>query len=278
MSSFRFDLCTLRTAGAALVLLVLPAGALGGGCGSNGVDYTLITNFCQALAQADCSQPVVQACYGASAASLPGDVQSCITRRASPEVCNPLNLAYHDAYAQPCVDAHTAAYGTGQVDAAALQSITQACLPALNQAGVQGTACSADTDCDAGSGLSCVIHQGPMGTCEAPTTIAAGSSCSEPSAECTAGYSCGVSGTGSFCVAEPVLDQACSATLACGPGFRCAGSACAGQLPDGSACTAASDCTGGLCIATSTSASACASNYTFGFGAPTCAGFLSEPP
>jgi hypothetical protein len=272
MSSFRFD---LRSAGAALAPLVLMAGALGGGCGGGGVDYTLIANFCQALAQADCSQPVVEACYGTSAGApdLPTDVQSCVTRRSTPEVCNPLNLQYHDTYAQPCVDAHAAAYGSGQVDAAALQSMTQACLPALNQAGEQGTSCSADTDCDVGSGLSCVIHQGSSGTCQTPTTIAPGSPCTSPSAECSTGYFCEASG---FCDEEPIQGQACSATLACGPGLRCASDVCASQLPDSSACTAATDCTGGLCIATSGTTSVCATNYTFGLGAPTCEGFLPD--
>ena len=277
MSSFRFDLRespqTRRVArGCAGVALLLLAGALGSGCGGDsGVDYSQVTSFCQALAQSDCSQAVVQACYGASADSLATDMQTCVTRRSSPEVCNPLNLPYHAAYAQPCVDAHTAAYGTGQVDAAALQSVTQACLPVFNQAGELGAPCTGDTGCDVGSGLSCVIHQGAAGTSETPVTIAPGSSCTDPSAACTAGYFCETSG---FCVAEPVQGQACSASLACGPGLRCAGSVCAGQLADAAACTADSDCTGGLCIATSSTTSACASNYTFGLGAPTCAGFL----
>ncbi len=266
MSSLTFELRS-----AALVLL---AGALGGACGgSSGVDYTEIASFCQALAQADCSQPVVQDCYGSSAATLPTDTQSCVARRASPEVCNPLNLDYHAAYAQPCVDAHTAAYGTAELDPAALQSMTQACLPVFNQGGEQGSHCSADTDCDAGGGLSCVLHQS-TGSCEAPTTVMPGSSCADPSAVCTAGYFCEASG---YCVAEPSQGQACSATLACSPGLRCdsSGDVCAGQLQDDSPCTEATDCVGGVCITTSTGG-VCAANYTFAVGSATCTGFLPE--
>jgi hypothetical protein len=221
----------------------------------------------------------VQACYGSNAAMLPTDTQSCITRRASPEVCNPLNLDYHAQYAQPCVAAHTAAYGTGQLDPSALQSMTQACLPVFNQGGEQGSQCSADTDCDAGSGLSCVIHQ-TTGSCQTPTTVQPGSLCTEPTAVCTTGYVCESAGTSAYCVAEPSQGQPCSATLACSTDLRCDSSGttsvCASQLQDGSPCTADTDCTGGFCIATSNSGGVCAAVYTFAVGAPTCEGFLPE--
>ncbi len=274
MSSFRFD---LRDAGrlgraSAGVALVLWAGAVGG-CGSDsGVDYSVEANFCQAVAQADCSQPVVQECYGSDAAQLPTDVQTCVTFRSTPEVCNPLNLPYHAAYAQPCVDAHTAAYGTGQLDVAALQTMIQACNQVFNSGGEQGEQCSADTDCDAGSGLSCVIHQGPAGTCETPATVTAGSSCAAPAAECTAGYFCDTSAAGDFCVAQPT-QGACTASIGCGTGFQCdATGVCESQLQDGSACTVNGDCIGGVCITTSTGG-VCAATYTFAVGSATCADF-----
>jgi hypothetical protein len=268
MSSFRL----VVIAGGALALV---GGALGAGCGGTpAVDYSVETSFCEALAQADCSQPIVQACYGSgsNADLLAVDVQTCITFRTTPEVCNPLMLPYHGDFAQPCIDAHTAAYVNGQLDAAAVVAMTQGCLPVLNKAGAVTTQCTADTDCDVGSGLYCVTHQGAKGTCQTPTTVAPGSACTAAADECMGGYFCETSG---YCVANPAKGAACSATVACGANLRCDATTnlCADQLQDGSPCTEPSDCTGGVCISTN-SGGVCAATYTFAVGSATCVSFV----
>jgi hypothetical protein len=272
MSSFRCGDENLRLAIAGAVL-ILAGGALSGGCGSSGPDYSELTAFCQALAQADCSQAVVTGCYGSSSATLSADTQSCVTARATPERCNPLGLGYHPQYAQPCIDAHTAAYMSGQLDAGAFATVEQQCLPVLNQGGQTGTSCSSDTDCDVGSGDLCVVHQGGKGTCQIPVPVMPGGECSDPAAECSAGYFCE---SGGYCVIDPdQAGQACGPGVSCNTGLGCSTTTmrCEAQLPDASPCMADGDCSGGLCIATAGSAQ-CAATYTFSVGSATCSDFV----
>jgi hypothetical protein len=277
MSSFRGDDHNIRLAILAIAItraaLVVAASALSGGCGSSGPDYSELTAFCQALAQADCSQAVVTGCYGSSTASLPDDTQTCVTARATPERCNPLGLAYHAQYAQACIDAHAAAYMSGQLDAGTFATLQQQCLPALNQGGEVGASCSDDTDCDVGSGDFCVVHQGGSGTCQVPQPVMPGGDCSDPAAECSAGYFCE---SGGYCVIDPgQAGKACGPGVSCNTGLGCSTTTmtCAAQLPDSAACTVDSDCSGGLCISVSDGAE-CAATYTFAVGSATCADFV----
>lgn len=277
MSSFRYDDPNLGLAIASAVLVVA-GGALGSGCGSSssGPDYGELTVFCQALAQADCSPAAVTGCYGSSSATLAADTQRCVTARATPERCNPLGLAYHAQYAQPCIDAHTAAYMSGQIDAGTFAAIEQQCLPALNQGGEAGATCSDDSGCDVGSGDFCVVHQGGKGSCQVPQSVMPGGDCRDPAAQCSAGYFC--ESSGGYCVIDPdQAGQACGPGVSCNTGFGCDTTTmtCAAQLPDASPCTADSDCSGGLCISVANGAQ-CVTSYVLAVGSPTCSDFLPK--
>jgi hypothetical protein len=255
-------------------VLVGAGGALVGGCGG-GPDFSDLSTFCQALAQADCSQPVVTGCYGSSSAMLAADTKSCVTAAATPERCNPMNLDYHPQYAQGCIDAHTAAYMSGQIDAASLATMVQQCLPVLNQGGEAGTPCAYDSDCDVGAGNFCVVHQSGAGTCQVPETVMPGGSCAKPAAQCTAGYFCQSSG---YCVVDPdQAGQACGAGVSCNTGLSCKSETmtCAAQVPDGASCTADSDCTGGLCVSVP-GGGQCAAMFTFAVGSAACSSFLPK--
>jgi len=211
----------------------------------------------------------VTACFGSSAATLGTDTQTCVTARSAPERCNPLSLPYHSEFAQPCIDAHTNAYAMAQLDAAALQSIEQACVPVFNMGGAQGSVCTLDTDCDAGSGLSCEIH-GAKGQCETPTPVAAGGECVDPAADCGATNYCEASG---HCVADPGMGETCGPGIGCSTGLRCTtASVCEAQLPDTSACGADTDCVGGICVTTG-NGGICAATETFAVGSATCVPF-----
>jgi hypothetical protein len=273
MSSFKFNGRRWSFAGAVLVLV--GAGAvLGGGCGGADIDLSTLSNFCQALAQADCSPAVVTACYGAGDTTIDVDTQSCITTRSAPEQCNPGGLPYHADQAQACIDAHTAAYANSQLAASDLQNVEQACLPVFNKSGQAGGVCTQDSDCDAGSGLSCVIHLS-KGTCEIPNTVEAGSECVDPAAQCADGNYCEA---GNHCVSDPSAGEVCGSGIPCDMGLRCDGTSntCKAQLPDQADCTANGDCTGGICVPTSSTASKCFATYIFAADSPTCAPFVSK--
>jgi hypothetical protein len=274
MSSFGCDDHDFRLTLAGAVLVVA-GGAVCGGCGSSGPNYTEVAAFCRALAQADCSQAVVTGCYGSNSATLGADTQSCVAARATPERCNPLGLAYHAPYAQQCIDAHTAAYMSGQLDAGAFATLAQQCLPVFNRGGEAGAPCSYDSDCAVGSGDFCVVHLGGKSTCEVPQAVMPGGRCSAPAAQCSAGYFCESTG---YCVIDPdQAGQACGVGVSCNTGLRCDTTTmmCAAQLPDAAPCTVDSDCSGGLCIITANGAQ-CAATYTFVEGSPTCSNFVPK--
>src|SRR3954469_19020088 len=101
MSLFNFDHRTSKLV-LACAALMLGGGLIGAGCG--GTDTSTIVGFCEAQAIAECSYPVVQACYGSNDASIDADTTTCIATRSQPVKCNPDNLPYHANFADNCVN------------------------------------------------------------------------------------------------------------------------------------------------------------------------------
>src|SRR4051812_44112920 len=85
MSFFDINYRNGKLALAGAVLLV-GAGAFGGGCGGG---ISTEAEFCQALAEVQCSQAVVTACYGSSDVNLDANTESCISSRSLSSRCNP---------------------------------------------------------------------------------------------------------------------------------------------------------------------------------------------
>lgn len=253
----------LATAG----LLTLGAGIFGGGCGGGGINS--IQDFCSQLAVHDCSQAVVQACYGASETTLDADTQACVSARSTMAACNPTGLPFHGEFADNCISAHDAAFSQTTIDLPTYQAMQQACTMVFNKGGTLGSSCDADVDCDTGTGYACVIHGNAKGTCQVPTVVPAGDSCVDPSALCDVGLYCDIGG---HCVSKPTKSQACSDTIPCDTGFRCDAAAhvCEDTLADGAKCASDDACLGGFCLS-----SECASVYTIAFGGSTCKEFKS---
>jgi hypothetical protein len=248
---------------AAAALLSLGAGVFGGGCGGGGINT--LQDFCSQLAQHDCTQAVVQACYGASDTTLDADTQTCIAARSTLAKCNPSDLPFHGEFADGCISAHDAAYGQTTIDQPTMQMLNQACMAVFNKGGTLGSDCTSDVDCDVGNGYACVIHA--KGTCQVPNVVPAGESCVDPAAQCDVGLYCDMGG---HCVAEPIKAEACSDTVPCASGFRCDASAhvCEDTLMDGAKCASDDACQGGFCLSNE-----CASVYTLAFGSSTCQDF-----
>jgi hypothetical protein len=276
MSLFNFDLRNSRLvlAGAALLL---GGGVLAGGCGG-GFDLTTIVGFCQAQATADCSLSIVSACYGSSDQTISLDTDSCIAARSTISKCNPSGLPYHPEFADACVAQHQAVFANSQIDGQTFATLRGACLPVFNRGNPAGSGCGDDSDCDVGGGLLCVIHAG-KGTCQVPTPVGGGESCSQPAAQCTdmAGntdtFYCD---SGNHCVTAGSSGDKCGSGEACGNGLRCNTSAkvCVDQASNGDPCKADGDCAGGFCLGTGTAAGGeCAATLTFAFGGSTCQEF-----
>lgn len=280
MSAFRLHMRLVVAAGS----LALAGGALAAGCGGGGLsgDYSTQMSFCQVLAQADCSDPVVRACYGADDSSVGTDTTTCIAARSALDRCNPAGLPYHSQYAQDCVDAHTNLYGSSQLDPGLFQAAQQACLGVFNKGGTQGASCSSDADCavtpvaENQPSLVCIIHQG-AGTCQIPNLVNAGDKCQDPTAQCPDGYSCLAGG---YCVANPGSGEACGPGITCGNSvskLRCdlTTMKCAAPFDDGQACTDVSECSGNFCVPTA-KGGICSHTYTLALGAPACEVFVSK--
>jgi hypothetical protein len=282
MSLFNFDYRNGRLVVAG-GLLVLAGGVAAGGCGGDsGPDVSTEQAFCLVAAQVDCSQTTVVACYAANGNTIGTDTNSCIAARNTPERCNPNNLAYHAAFAGPCLNAHAAVYSSASLDPNALQAMNQACLAVFNAGGTTGVPCADNTGCDVGDGFSCIIHQGnTMGTCQMPVPVTAGNGCSAPNAQCVdasgnpGAYYCEAS---AHCVSDPVTNGACGVGVPCSMGLRCDATlnTCQPQYSDQHSCTADSDCAGGFCLATNGGGAVCGGQFTLAFGSPTCAGFLNN--
>lgn len=261
MSLFNFRLVL---AGAALALA---GGVIGTGCG--GTDTSTVQGFCTALAQSDCSPAIVQSCYGSSEASLQADTDRCIQARSGLATCNPRNLPYHPDFADACIAQHQQIFSASTIDLESWKTVAEACLPALNRGGAQGSTCTEDSDCDVGySGLRCLVRVGGKGTCEVPRAVMGGESCKAADAQCPDAQYCSETFN---CISMPEKGDACGAGQPCGAGFQCAADTkiCVNQLPNGSECARDSECQGGFCLDTA-SGKQCAASYVFAFGASTC--------
>jgi hypothetical protein len=285
MSSFKLDTRSARimVTGA---LLALAGGLIGSGCGG-GLDYPTEEDFCQGAAEADCSQAVVSACYGSATDQTN---QECVNARSTPERCNPGQLTYHPQFADQCINAHQALYGSNVLDPSLYQQMLQQCLPVFTKGGQTDAACSQDSDCDVGDGFYCIVHQSApgqpvKGSCQTPVQVNPGGSCDSPAAQCvdTSGntntYYCALVNGSHACIQDPVSGDICGSDVPCGTGLFCEATSgrCAAQLQGLAACTTDAECAGNFCLATSAAGGVCAAMITLGTDSPACFSFEGTP-
>ena len=232
-------------------------GSVLGGCtsgeendGPSGPTYAYPTSeaFCQALAEAECNDVVVEACYGSDATSLDADRERCSGVRVTE--CNPLSLPYHPEFAEDCLDARKRVIDDAELTGDEIAEADAACLPVFSAEGEIGTTCARDTDCDTGGGLRCVVRLGATtGLCQVPVSVSGGGACDAPEAVCTAGTFCSEV-AGNYCIEQPGADDACSITAPCASGFQCSAAeagTCVAQATTGQSCASGSDCASGFC-------------------------------
>jgi len=236
---------------------LLGAGALAG-CGGDdegptGPQYTYPTEkaFCQALAQAECSDEVVKECFGTedAAANRP----KCTTARE--DACNPNGLAYHPQHADKCLNKRKEVLADASLTSNEVKEAEEECLAVFSADGEAGSACTAHTDCDTGEGLRCITRPGVTGgTCEKPVSVSGGGKCTDAGAVCTGGTYCSEM-AGNYCIEALKAGEACSETALCASNLNCevvAGAAtCVAKAGTGDPCMAATDCASGFCSVSS---------------------------
>ena len=216
-----------------------------------GPKYThpLLSDFCKAVAVADCSAAVLNACYGEAG---DGVKDSCISARSQVARCNPEGLTYHPEKADPCVAKHGEIYGPdSKLTKEDLDALNEACLPVLNRGGLENAPCGQDFDCDTSRDLRCV-KKAPTdegGYCAVPVIVSGGAKCGLTNQQCDEGLFCDdhnhcivMSGVGEDCSQAP-CDSATNCTETATDVF-----ACTAKIATGGACKLDTDCASGFCV------------------------------
>jgi hypothetical protein len=238
-----------------MACVLLGASALGGCLTSDsekepsGPSYPYPTEeaFCQALAEAECNDMVVEACYGTddAAANRP----SCIEARLGE--CNREGLTYHPEPAQKCLDERKKVLTDASLTRDEVKSAEEMCLAVFSAEGEAGTACAKHMDCDTGAGLRCVSKPGATsGSCETPVNVSGGGKCDAPGAVCSGDTFCSAM-AGDYCIMALGEGEACSETAVCSSNLSCevvAGAAtCVAKASTGEPCASAAECVSGFC-------------------------------
>jgi len=192
---------------------------------------------------------VVSACYGSGTTVPTTDRTSCQAAVGKVAVCNPTGAKYHPHEAEACIAAWVTAYTDAAITAEELSDIDEACLKVFYNESGQGVECSADYDCNVGSGLRCVRKPGAAkGNCYEPNVVAGGDSCTAENATCVTGKFCSED-NGFVCVTKYDVGTDCSAKLLCKDYYVCSASTskCESKLANDADCEYDAECEGGLC-------------------------------
>jgi hypothetical protein len=250
-------------------------GGTGGGTTTPQYAYPTAADFCQKLAEDECNETVVKACYGSDATSLATDVKSCEAARAARCAAN--TLPYHPEHAEECLQAHKDSLADAIWSHDEIKDTDAACLPVFNKMESEGAVCTADTDCDATQELHCLIKLGAIqGVCGKPKLVVGGAKCDDPVAVCDDANYCDPKIQ--YCLARQGEAKPCSAAQLCIKGMYCTDpdmGQCLKQLQNGNDCTKDDVCAGGFCIgATANQGGKCSSTLPLLINTASCAPYL----
>lgn len=204
-----------------------------------------VSGFCGNWAKAACSNTVVLACSGADKvdASL---TDSCVmSQRVFCEGLFPNKMGYSAQKASECLSAVQNAYSDGRLTASEIVTVRHRgdpCNHLIKGPQLEGESCAQDDDCDTVKNYLCVMKSGE-GSCQIPTVVANGTSCSAPGAACNPGFYCGVDES---CVQSKAVGKTCAADFECQSGLVCESSKCTEKVSP-EKCTQDSDCTTNVC-------------------------------
>jgi hypothetical protein len=229
------------------------------------------TSFCTGWAEAECTSSVVNTCLATSKDVCVASRQSvCAANVLAPATSAGLN--YNSGQAEECVKAISTAYSDAKITSAEEAAMVQACGLVFSGSGTKGSNCAADSDCQQGGGLRCVMRLASTagdageveGPCQVPTPVSAGLSCSAPEAQCATDFYCD---SNAHCVAAQTLTQNCSAQMPCVSNAKCSAGTCIAKQGQGTACTSDDDCASGYCVE---GKDLCAETYQLASSEPFC--------
>lgn len=217
-------------------------------------------DFCEAWADAACSERTVDACQA-------DGVDDC--RIAQQTFC--LDLVpetFADDTADTCLKAVSDAYADADLNSEELRTVLRLGAPCdrlVRGPKDQGEVCTSSRDCDGPAGYSCVLKGAAVaGTCQVPESIGPGRSCAAAQQVCQTGFFCDAQN----CVEYLDVGAACTNHEECGDLGYCAAGVCQERLGINSSCVDDIECRSGVC-------------FTFGSGERVCTDTLrlsrSEP-
>jgi hypothetical protein len=261
------------------LLFVVPVSALAVGCTVETVNepppgpqytYPSEADFCAAIAAAECTDQVVDACYASVPEKLAEDRAKCVAARTDPARCNPSSFAYFPQFADACVASRAKIYTDAELTKQEIEDDYEACLPVFSRGGRDGSACTIDIDCDTSTDLRCVI-KGTTGTCRNPVEAAGGDECTAPDTVCADTHYC----DGSNCLTRKNAGAACSDVILCGEDLKCdaTSSTCVAKLGGGETCLVDEDCQGFCILTAGETDGTCAGKIVLEISSQTCDSF-----
>jgi hypothetical protein len=248
----------------AVVLLSL-VGCKGGGSGGPATP----AEFCIQYAEAVCQ--IATPC-GVTPETCTNFQQSLCTANSTQAMAD-IKRTYNVGNAQDCINKVKAAYGSSSpITPPTLATIDRACNYAFQGKGVQLTdTCTTAYDC-AGATDGTIICDPSQHLCAKTITVGGTQQCSAVGDVCAQDYYCATNASNvQICTAAAASGEACSATVPCAHGLRCAGGACSSLIQATVACSADSDCvsTAPYCDPYTTP-SKCDSGLLFAAGSNSC--------
>jgi len=229
-----------------------------------------VSSFCENWGQAACSSAVVLACSGADKVD-DGLIQACV--RKQQVFCEGLLPAtgYSSQKASLCLSAVQNAYKDARLTAQEIATVRHRgdpCNHLIQGTRGEGDSCASDDDCNTLKNYLCVLKSG-QGTCQIPTVVENGTSCSAPAAACNPGFYCGVDEN---CVQSKAVGKACVDTFECATGLECDAdsSKCVARV-SAESCAKDDDCTTNVCdIPVGASTGRCVSSITLAASTGIC--------
>ncbi len=232
--------------------MVLAAGMVSVGCssGDDPIDkgpnykYPDVSSFCEAKAERECTETVVSRCGTTKDACV-------IKRRGLCGQSAPAGASYRPTEAETCLAAVKAAYQDDEYTSEEKAAEAEACALLYGGAGVEGSSCTEDHQCDLDQDLRCIKRpEAGTGQCYVPLEKQPGESCEEANAVCVEGNFCTQSEP-KVCANKREAGKSCNDTLPCQDGLHCVGdetsAVCEPKSATGTECMADDECVSGMC-------------------------------
>jgi hypothetical protein len=242
---------------------------------SNNPPYPDATSFCAGLAQAECNNSVLTACFATTTSDKRTACLSDRERVCNDDIVTPaqlLGLTYDSGQAEACVGVASRAYSDAKLTSTEVAEVEAACGSVFSRMGARNAVCTSDADCNRSAGLRCVSHPtqpdagAPEGSCQSPSTpVPGGNSCAAPDAVCVTGYHCDAS---YHCIQDVAPPGKCNSVDICASTATCSPDGmCVSKLASGATCTSNEECLSGICLE---GASLCADSQAISATDPFC--------